>query len=70
MHAKETAPMYDPLDVSLVDTVLLDELELTTDLIIAATQSDQHLSQDEIDALMGLPPRPAIPRQVRRRPVT
>jgi len=61
--------MNDPLDVSLVDTVLLAELELTTELMIAATQSDRHLSQDEIDVLLGLAPRVAIPRP-RRNPAT
>jgi hypothetical protein len=54
--------MNDPLDVSLVDTILLIELELTTELMIAATPSDRHLSQDEIDVLLGLAPRVAIPR--------
>jgi len=30
--------------------------------MIAATPSDRHLSQDEIDVLLGLAPRVAIPR--------
>jgi hypothetical protein len=56
--------MDDKLDVSLVDTVLLAELELTTNLIIAASQSESHLSQDEIDALLGVSREGPIPRQV------
>jgi hypothetical protein len=58
--------MNDKLDVSLVDTVLLAELELTTNLIIAASQSERHLSQVEIDALLGVPSARTIPRQVGR----
>jgi hypothetical protein len=58
--------MKDELDVSLVDTVLLAELELTTNLIIAATRSDRHLTQDEIDVLLEVPGSGTIPRQVRR----
>lgn len=44
----------DPLDVSLHDRELHDEGALTAHLIIAATESDEHLSQDEIDRLLGL----------------
>ena len=60
--------MDDKLNVSLVDTVLLDELELTVNLIIAATNSDRPLSQDEIDALLGVSGTGTVPRQVRRAP--
>jgi len=58
----------DQFDVPLLDPVLLAEVELTTSLIIAASQCDRHLTQDEIDALLGLPPRGNIPPQVRRSP--
>jgi hypothetical protein len=44
----------DPLDVSLEDTQLLAEVGLLTDLIIAAQEADQHLSEDQIDRLLGL----------------
>ena len=40
-------------DVPLEDPELLDEVELTTNLMIAATASED-LSQDELDALRGL----------------
>jgi hypothetical protein len=48
--------MSDKFDVSLVDTALLAELELTTTLMVAANESDRHLTPDEVDALLGLPP--------------
>lgn len=44
----------DPLDVSLHDDELHDEVGLTAHLIIAASDSDEHLSKDEIDRLLGL----------------
>lgn len=43
----------DPYDVPLQDTVLRDELELTTLLIIAANES-QTLPQSRIDAILRL----------------
>ncbi|QWC83834.1 hypothetical protein KLP28_09315 [Nocardioidaceae bacterium] len=46
--------MSDKFDVSLEDSDLLEEVELTTSLIIAATESDSGLSQEEIDRLLGL----------------
>jgi hypothetical protein len=48
----------DQFDVSLEDDDLLSEVELTTTLIIAASEADEHLSQDEIDRLLGVTPRP------------
>lgn len=46
--------MRDQLDVSLEDHVLLNEVEMTTNLIIAATQSDEPLSGDEIDCILDV----------------
>ena len=49
--------VHDQFDVTLEDGDLLGEVELTTTLIIAASESDEHLSQEEIDRLLGvLPP--------------
>jgi hypothetical protein len=42
----------DQFDVTLVDHVLLTELELTTDLMIAANESDDRLSVEEIDCIL------------------
>ncbi|MBF4162574.1 hypothetical protein [Nocardioides acrostichi] len=46
--------VHDQFDVSLEDADLLGEVELTTNLIIAASESDEHLTQGEIDAILGL----------------
>ena len=48
--------MDDQLNVPLEDAELLAEVEMTTNLIIAATESERSLSQDEVDELLGLPP--------------
>jgi hypothetical protein len=54
--------MYDQFDVTLEDADLLGEVELTTNLIIAASESEEHLSQDEIDRILGVDARtPAAP---------
>ncbi len=51
--------MYDQFDVTLEDVDLLGEVELTTNLIIAASESDGHLSPEEIDRILGVaPPQP------------
>ena len=44
----------DPLDVELEDGVLLAEVELTAALMSAANASDTHLSDAEIDRVLGL----------------
>lgn len=48
--------VQDQFDVSLEDGDLLGEVELTTSLIIAASESDEHLSADEIDRILGITP--------------
>jgi hypothetical protein len=49
----------DQFDVSLEDSDLLGEVELTTNLIIAASETDEHLSDEEIDEILGVDPRAA-----------
>jgi hypothetical protein len=44
----------DQLDVPLEDTELLAEVELTTNLIIAASEADTPLPQDVVDRLLGV----------------
>lgn len=44
----------DTLDVSLVDQELREEVELTTHLIIAITESDGPLTQEMVDRFLGL----------------
>ncbi|WP_344735610.1 hypothetical protein [Nocardioides fonticola] len=46
--------VQDQFDVSLEDADLLGEVELTTNLIIAASEVDEHLSQAQIDEILGL----------------
>jgi hypothetical protein len=48
--------MEDQLNVPLEDAELLAEVELTTNLIIAASESETSLPQDEVDRLLGLDP--------------
>ena len=45
--------MDDQLNVPLEDAELLAEVELTTNLIIAASEADAALPQDEVDRLLG-----------------
>jgi hypothetical protein len=46
--------MDDQLNVPLEDVELLAEVELTTDLIIAASETDRALPQAAIDELLGV----------------
>jgi len=46
--------MADQFDVTLEDGDLLSEVELTTNLIIAASSSDERLSIEEIDRILGV----------------
>lgn len=46
--------MYDQFDVTLEDADLMGEVELTTNLIIAASESERHLTKAEIDRILGL----------------
>jgi len=50
-------------DSRLEDPLVLDEIELYGELVIAASSSDEPLSQEQIDQVLGLrgakPPRQA-----------
>jgi hypothetical protein len=46
--------VHDQFDISLTDSDLLTEVDMTTNLIIAASEADGPLSQDEIDRILGL----------------
>ncbi|MCW2843734.1 MAG: hypothetical protein JWN22_1650, partial [Nocardioides sp.] len=50
--------VHDQFDVTLEDADLLGEVELTTNLIIAASEADEHLSDDRIDQILGVVPQP------------
>ena len=43
-----------PLDARLRDDEALKEIELTSALIIAASACDQHLSQYQVDKILGV----------------
>jgi hypothetical protein len=44
-------------DTRLQDPLVLDEIELYGELVIAASASERPLSQDEIDRVLGLDQR-------------
>lgn len=46
--------MHDQFDVTLEDSDLLGEVELTTNLIIAASEADERLTDEEIDRILGV----------------
>ena len=46
--------MGDHLDVPLEDATLLEEVELISALMIAASEADERLDEREIDRLLGL----------------
>jgi hypothetical protein len=48
--------VVDPFDVALEDSDLLVEVEMTTNLIIAATASEGPLPLEEIDRILGIEP--------------
>jgi hypothetical protein len=58
--------VHDQFDVTLEDADLLGEVELTTNLIIAASEADEHLSVREIDEILGLDDDADDPRQPRQ----
>jgi hypothetical protein len=49
--------VHDQFDVTLEDADLLGEVELTTNLIIAASEADEHMTTAEIDRILGVRPR-------------
>lgn len=46
--------MNDMLDVQMHDTEVLDEIEMTSNLMIAASEADGPLPQQRIDDILGL----------------
>jgi len=53
---EQEGDVYDQFDVSLEDGELLREVELTTNLIIAASEAEGRLSTEEIDEILGVVP--------------
>jgi len=48
--------MHDQFEVDLVDDVLLEEVRLTTDLMVAAVLADGPLPWSEVDRILGVLP--------------
>ncbi len=46
--------MTKPLDLRLRDETVLDEIEMTSNLIIAASEAELPLSQAEVDRILGV----------------
>jgi hypothetical protein len=40
----------------LLDVALANEIELVSDLVVAASSSPRHFTRDEVDALLGIEP--------------
>jgi len=47
----------DKPDDSMTDDALESEIELVSELVVAATSSDRPLHQDEVDRLLGVAPK-------------
>jgi hypothetical protein len=56
MAPSEEGKAMDKTDARVQDPLVLDEIELYGDLVIAASSSDEPLSQAEIDLVLGLAP--------------
>jgi hypothetical protein len=59
-------PDQDPGDLN--DVALESEIELVSDLVVAATSSDRRLHQEEVDLLLGVEPRSDQPEDQPKRP--
>ena len=53
--------MNDTLDIDLHDHVLAAEIDMVTDLMITANDSDLPLCHHTIDAVLRVPGRTAVP---------
>ena len=50
--------MGDQLDVPLEDSELRDEVEMVSTLMLAASENEERLNQQEIDRILGVQPEP------------
>lgn len=46
--------MSEPLDVRLRDQQALDEIEMTSDLMIAASEHEGPLTEGQVDEILGI----------------
>lgn len=61
-QVRQVSLIEDQFDVDLVDHALLEEVELTAELIVAASQSEAPLSLAEIDRILGVKLALVVPR--------
>ena len=54
--------MGDQLDVPLEDSELLEEVEMVSSLMLAASEHEEPMDQAAIDRLLGVPTADATPR--------
>lgn len=62
--------MHDGLDVPLEDSDIREEVELVSSLMVAAGTSEDSLTPEQIDELLGVPEAPEVPEQPGREAVT
>ena len=55
--------MGDQLDVPLEDSELLEEVEMVSTLMLAASENDERLDQAAIDRILGVAPPAADGRR-------
>ena len=53
--------MSEAADSPLEDPLVLDEIELYGELVIAASGSEEPMSQDRIDRVLGVAPDAPLP---------
>lgn len=51
---RKAEQVNDQLDVDIHDVNVLNEIEMMTNLIIATSESDGPLTQDQIDSILGI----------------
>lgn len=55
--------MHDGLDVPLEDSDIREEVELVSSLMVAAGTSEDSLTPEQIDELLGVPEAAEVPEQ-------
>jgi len=58
LSGKEPLVPDDQFEVNLQDEDLLAEVELVTNLIVAATEVDERLTRKQVDDILGVIPHP------------
>lgn len=64
MYVGGSSVVDDQLNVPLEDAELLAEVELTTNLMIAASESEATLTQDQVDQILGVGTSDEAPKTI------